>query len=115
MQAVAFVGNLYKYVKSEGYLKEDGPCKDSKEKYVLMIGMSKQHPCDTKVNKNLGFEIATVNAMDDPIIMVEVQGKFTYRRFKNIVENYLSNVKLEFIKTRQELINEGKNPKNYNR
>ena len=77
--------------------------------------MSKQHPCDTKINKQLGYEIAMVNAMESPIMVIEIQGKFTYRRFKNIVENYLANMNLEFIKTRQEILAEGKNPKNYNR
>lgn len=118
LQAVAFVGNLYKVnVKGEGYWpREKGPVKaNSNSKYVLMIGMSKQHPCDTKVNKELGYEIASVNALDDPIIILDVQGNFTYRRFKNIVENYLSNIKLEFIKTKGEIIAEGKDPKKYNR
>lgn len=118
LQAVAFVGNLYKIdVKGEGYWpREKGPINDSRQsKQVLFIGMSKQHPYDTKINKELGYEIAAENALDNPIMMIEVQGKFTYRRFKNIVEDYLSTMNLEFIKTRQEIINEGKNPKNYNR
>lgn len=118
LQAVAFVGNLYKVgIEGEGYWpREKGPIKTNKNnKYVLFVGMSKQHPCDTKINKQLGYEIAMVNAMESPIMVIEIQGKFTYRRFKNIVENYLANMNLEFIKTRQEIIAEGKNPKNYNR
>ena len=116
LQAVAFVGNLYKVgIPGEGYLKDDGPVQNRNDKYVLVIGMSKQHPYDTKVNKETGFEIANENALTNPIIMIEVQGKFNYRRFKNIVENYLSNMKLEFIKTKGEILAEGKDPKNYNR
>ena len=116
LQAVAFVGNLYKVgIPGEGYLKDDGPAQNRNDKYVLVIGMSKQHPYDTKVNKETGFEIANENALTNPIIMIEVQGKFNYRRFKNIVENYLSNMKLEFIKTKGEILAEGKDPKNYNR
>ena len=62
LQAVAFVGNLYKVgVPGEGYLKDDGPVQNRNDKYVLVIGMSKQHPYDTKVNKDLGYEIATEN------------------------------------------------------
>lgn len=122
LQAVAFVGNLYKVgVPSEGYLNlEKGehisikPIKN-REKYVLVIGMSKQHPYDTKINKEVGYELATEKMLTDPCIVIEVQGKFTYRRFKNIVENYLNTMKLEFIKTKGEIIAEGKNPKDYNR
>ena len=116
LQAVAFVGNLYKVgVPGEGYLKDDVPVQNRNDKYVLVIGMSKQHPYDTKVNKDLGYEIATENMLTDPIMMIEVQGKFNYYRFKNIVENYLNTMKLEFIKTKAEILAEGKDPKNYNR
>ena len=121
LQAVAFVGNLYKVgVSGKGHLNLNGertslkPVKNQ-EKTVLVIGMSKQHPYDTKINKEVGYEIATENMMTDPCIIIEVQGKFNYRRFKNIVEDYLNTMKLEFIKTKAEILAEGKNPKNYNR
>ena len=118
LQAVTFVGNLYKTnVRGEGYWpKEQGPIQTSKnEKYLLVIGMSKQHPYDTKVNKETGYEVAAENAINNPIIMIEVQGKFNYYRFKDIVEMYLSTMNLEYIKTKQEILAEGKNPKDYNR
>jgi hypothetical protein len=118
LQAVTFVGNLYKVgCSGEGYWpKEDGPIQTSKnEKYVLVIGMSKQHPYDTKVNKELGYEIAQTNMLNDPCMVIEVQGKFTKRRFVDLIEYYISTMKLEFIKTRGEIIAEGKDPKNYNR
>ena len=117
LQAVTFVGNLYKIgVKGDGYYpREMGPIKDRNDKYVLVIGMSKQHPCDTKVNKEIGFEVAMNNALNDPIMMIEINGKFNKKRFCNIVETYLSTMNLEFIKTKLEIINEGGNPKDYNR
>lgn len=100
LQAVTYVGNLYKV---------------GEDKQVLVIGMSKQHPCDVKVNKEYGYEIAHGNALDDPCMIIEVQGKFNKRRFVNLVEYYISTMKLEFIKTRDEIIAEGKDPKKYNR
>ena len=118
LQAVTFVGNLYKVgCSGEGYWpKEQGPIQTSKnEKYVLVVGMAKQHPYDTKVNKELGYEVAHENALDNPCMVIEVQGKFTKRRFVDLVEYYLDTMKLEFIKTRGEIIAEGKDPKNYNR
>lgn len=91
LQAVTFVGNLYKL---------------NEYKNVLVIGMSRQHPNESKINKEMGYEYAHINMLDDPIIMIEVQGNFTKRRFVNIVESYLSNMKLEFVKTKKEIENE---------
>ena len=118
LQAVTFVGKLYKVgTTSEGYWpRENGrPEVKNNEKLVLFIGMSKQHPCDTKVNKQIGYEIAEINALDNPQMIIEVQGNFNYRRFENIVDHYLSEMNLEFIKTKAEMIAEGKDPKQYNR
>lgn len=118
LQAVTFVGNLYKVGENgKGYWPKESGYPDVKnhEKYILFIGISKQHPYDTKVNKQIGYEVAMENALDNPSIIIEVQGKFTYYRFKNIVENYLSTMNLSFIKTRQEIIAEGKDPKDFNR
>lgn len=121
LQAVAFVGNLYKVgVSGKGHLDLNGertslkPVKNQ-EKTILVIGMSKQHPNDTKINKEIGYDIARENMLLDPIMIIEVQGKFNRYRFNNIVETYLSTMKLEFIKTKEEIIAEGKDPKNYNR
>ena len=85
------------------------------KKYVLCIGMSKQHPYDTKINKEIGYEIAHENSLTNPSIVIEINGKFTNRRFRDIIDNYLSTMNLEFIKTKQEILLEGKNPKDYNR
>lgn len=118
LQAVTFVGKLYKVgTPSEGYWpRENGrPEVKHNEKFVLFIGMSKQHPCDNKINKQLGYEIAETNALSNPQMIIEVQRGFNNRRFDNIVEHYLSEMNLEFIKTREEIIAEGKDPKKYNR
>jgi len=88
LQAVTFVGNLYKI---------------NEYKNVLVIGMSRQHPNEFKINKEEGYEKAALNMLDNPIMMIEVHGKFTKRRFVNIVETYLSYMKLEFVKTRKEI------------
>ena len=122
LQAVTFVGNLYKVgIQSKGYLNlKEGenvslkPLKNE-EKYVLMLGMSKQHPYDTKVNKELGYELANDNAFNNPCMIIEVHGKFNKRRFVDLIENYLDTMKFEFIKTKGEIIADGKNPKDYNR
>ena len=83
LQAVTFVGKLYKVgTPSEGYWpRENGrPEVKHNEKFVLFIGMSKQHPCDNKINKQLGYEIAETNALNNPQMIIEVQRGFNYRR-----------------------------------
>lgn len=98
LQAVTFVGNLYKV----------------DDKHVLFVGLSRQHPCDTKVNKRLGYEIASENALDDPFMIIEVNNKFNKHMFNDFVEGYMDNMmELQFVKTRQEIMLEGKNPKAY--
>ncbi len=108
LQAVTFVGNLYKV----NVVKNNA---EDFDKYILMIGLSKQHPCDTKIDKELGYETAAMRAIDDPVIIMEVQGKFNKNRFNNIVEQYLDNMDLQFIKTRAEIIASGDDPSKYNR
>ena len=102
LQAVTFVGNLYEI-------------NNDKNKRVLFIGISKQHPCDTKINKNTGYEIAYVNALDNPSMIIELTGKVNKRRFNEIVEHYMDNMDLEFVKTTKEILAEGLDPKKYNR
>lgn len=98
-QSVTFVGNLYNIGKRR----------------VLVVGMSRQHPYDTKLKKDVGYEIAYNNALDDPCMMIDIHGKFTKYRFKEIVLHYLSTIKLHFIKTREEIEAEGKDPNAYDR
>ena len=80
LQAVTFVGNLYKI---------------NEYKNVLVIGMSRQHPNEFNVNKEEGYERAALNTLDDPIMMIEVHGRFTKRRFVNIVETYLTRKEID--------------------
>ena len=60
-QAVTLVGNIFKV--KEGDV----------EKTMLYIGMSKQHPCDSKCDKEIAIEQAQIKAFDDPIMIYEIQ------------------------------------------
>lgn len=117
LQAVTFVGNLYEVgIQNNGYLKDNVTINNkNNRKLVLFIGMSKQHPCDVKVNKEHGYEVAHINALDNPCMIIDINEKFTKRRFVDIVEHYLDSMNLEFVKTRAEIIAEGKDPSKYNR
>lgn len=101
LQAVTIIGNLYE---------------DCYNNRILICGISKQHPYDTKVDKEMGYEIAMEKAMDDPdIVLYNVPEYMDNFSFRQMVAPYIDSMKLEFIKTRQEIIKNGDDPKKYNR
>lgn len=105
-QAFTFAGIVYKVFDK----------KANSYKYVMVIGLSKQHPCDVKIDKRLAYEIAYMNALDDPITtVVSPAGKFNKGDFMTFVEWYFTNSRIELIKTKEEIEAEGKYPGNYNR
>lgn len=105
-QAFTFAGIVYKVFDKNA----------NSYKYVMVIGVSKQHPCDVKIDKRLAYEIAYENALDDPITtVVSPAGKFNKGDFMTFVEWYFTNSRIELIKTKEEIEAEGKCPKNYNR
>ncbi len=92
-QAVTLVGNLYKcwdpIVKSY--------------KYVLMVGVAKQHPCDLKITKQEGYAIANENAYASPSIVMEVAKDFNREKFEYISMCYIELMHLSFVKTKKEI------------
>lgn len=103
LQAVTIVGNLYK-INNNGNIE-----------YVLLAGMSKQHPCDSKVNKEMGYELANENANTDPFLIMKVSRNFTKTAFANMMTTYIDSMKLEFVKTTQEILAEGIDKEIYDR
>ena len=101
LQAVTIVGNLYK---------------DCFGNEIMTIGISRQNPCDSKCNKNIAYECAQMKALTDPDIVINnVPTYVTKFNFAQMMSWYVDMMNLEYLKTRQEIKNEGKNPKNYNR
>lgn len=101
LQAVTVVGNLYE---------------DSDGNRVLLCGIAKQHPCDTKCNKEIALEVAQAHAMFNPDIVINTVPKYvTDVNFRNMISWYIDGMELEFIKTRQEIEKLGLDPKKYNR
>lgn len=100
-QAVTFVGNLYE---------------DSNNNHILMIGIAKQHPCDSKCDKNIAYEVAQMRSMFSPdIIMNSVPEYINSVNFSHMVEWYIDGMNLDFMKTKTEIEKSGDNPKKYNR
>ena len=90
-QALTIVGNLYV---------------DAYGRKILMCGMSKQHPNDSKVDKNIAYEIAAERAMFDPdIVFYNVPEHITKFNFGKMMEWYVDGVDVEFVKTKGEKIN----------
>ena len=105
LQAVTIVGFMYKvYNKTLGA-----------NEYYVYCGMSKQHPCDTKINKEVGYEQAAINAQLNPFMEMKVDKSFGNITFRQMMEAYVSDLELEFIKTKQEIMKQGKNTSIYNR
>jgi len=101
LQAVTVVGNLYE---------------DHNGNRILMCGVSKQHPCDTKCDKQIAYEVATLRAMSNPDIVINTVPEYVNKfNFAQMVSWYVDAMKLDFIKTRQEIEKSGDDPKKYNR
>ncbi len=105
LQVVSFVGNIYKVYNSTTKNVE----------YWLHVGLSKQHPCDSKINKQEGFEKAQENAFINPIMVIQVNNKFGNITWRKMIDSYVANMDLEFVMTKEEIINAGKDIKKYNR
>ena len=105
LQAVSVVGFVYKIFNDKTQCSE----------YWVQCGISKQHPCDTKITKEQGYEIAAENAMMNPFLVMKVNKQFGNNTFRDIMRAYVGDMDLEFIKTKEEIENQGKNNLDYNR
>lgn len=105
LQAVTIAGFMYKIYNSELGVNE----------YFLYCGISKQHPCDTKLNKETGYEQAAINAQMNPFFEMKVEKQFSDYTFRRMMTNYVDHLNLEFIKTTQEIKKQCKNTSIYSR
>lgn len=93
LQALTFAGRLYKVFNFE----------KNKHEYVLHVGMSKQHPNDSHINKQLAIEVAFDNCLMSPIIEMAFETEYIpFDMFRDIVQTYSFNLDLKFIRTREE-------------
>ena len=82
-------------------------------KYTILVGIARQNPCDNVLDKNIGIEIATENALADPIMSVIYSSEVDENVIYNLISSYSDGLPIQFVKTRQEIINEGKNLSDY--
>lgn len=89
LQATTCVGNVFKV----------GP-----KKYVMYVGVARQNPGDSVINKKLALEVADTKSYTDPSIIMEVDSEFDKVDFKHIMSRYVDSLLCDFVKTRQELL-----------
>ena len=92
-QAVTLVGDLCEVYDADV----------KRLKTMLFVGVSRQHPRDIKIDKELAYETAHLNALLDPQMIIEVGEAFTQYNFREFAKNYIDTLKLQFVKTAQEI------------
>lgn len=92
-QAVTLVGDLCEVYDADV----------KRLKTVLFVGVSRQHPRDIKIDKELAYETAHLNALFNPQMVIEVGECFTQYNFREFAKNYVDTLKLQFVKTTQEI------------
>ena len=97
--ATTIVGNLY--------LVYDQSVKHNK--YVLLVGIARQHPNDLQVKRNEGIEIANLKSLDTPVMQIEFDHEVTWEEFVELAEWYVEHQTPRFLKTSEEIKQSRKN------
>ena len=84
-------------------------------KFAILVGIARQHPNDSTITEEIGEEIATENAMIDPVMVIEYPHKVHDDIIYNLLESYVGGLPIQFVKTRSEIKAEGKDVTLYNR
>ena len=75
----------------------------NKTEYVVIVGMSKQHPEDVHHDKKIAMETARINALIDPFMTIRnVSKEFTKQQFIDMVRAFHTSMDLDFIMTSEE-------------
>lgn len=72
-------------------------------KYVYVGGISRQHPNDTQIDVERGYELAHENAFINPVFKMEFQNMVSTELIVNLMKMYILGLPIEFIRTRQEI------------
>lgn len=91
--STTIVGNLY--------LVYDQSVKH--KKYVLLVGIARQHPNDLQVKRNEGIEIANLKSLDTPVMQIEFDHEISWYEFKELAEWYAEHQEQKFLRTNEEI------------
>lgn len=75
---------------------------DEPFKYLMLIGIARQHPNETSVSRKVGVDIAATNAKVNPIITMKFQTIPCYCFVAGLIENYVECMPKHFVRTAQE-------------
>lgn len=84
-------------------------------KTAILVGIARQNPGDFIINEETGIEIATTNAMINPIMTFEYPKRPSEKIIYYLLASYVLGLPIQFIKTAKELADEGKNLNDYAR
>ena len=84
-------------------------------KYAYMLGVARQNPGDTVLDKNEGIRIAEQRAIENPSIVLIYDYIIPHGQLMNIIEQYVNTLPVKFIKTKAEMKAEHRDLNNYNR
>ena len=84
-------------------------------KYAYMLGVARQNPGDTVIDKEEGVEIASFKAMDNPSIVLIYDYMIPHGQLMTIIEQYVMTLPVRFVKTKAEMKAENRDLSNFNR
>lgn len=101
LQAITFIGLVYE---------------DAFGKKIMHVGISKQHPNDSKCDKQIAYENAYLKCLNNPdIIFNTIPEYIDMFNFRKMMQWYYDGMNLEYIRTKEEIQSSNKNTKEYNR
>ena len=83
--------------------------------YITLIGVARQNPGDITLDKELGYEIATENAMINPVATIKYAHKCNEADIENLMRAYITGLPEAFIKTKKEIEADGNDVSRFNR
>lgn len=83
--------------------------------YITLMGVAHQNPGDITLNTELGYEIATENAMISPVATFKFDSKCSKDTIESIMRSYVKELPIRFIKTKAEILASGEDVTRYSR
>lgn len=76
---------------------------DEPFKYLMLVGIARQHPNETTVSRKVGVDVASTNAKSQPIISMKLHEVPCYPFVANLIENYVvACLPAQFVRTAKE-------------
>ena len=87
----------------------------NRSEYVTVMGAARQHTGDTTIDKETGLEIAAEKALTSPVATFTFPTECSAETIHSLMEIYVDELPINFIKTEQELLLNGNDLTIYNR